>query len=249
MIPVATKKKLKILEEISILNPCTEDWNKMSGGNKVKFCNHCQKNVYNLAKMSKPEAIFLLLKKRGKCCLRIEKTKDGSLLFQQTRILRNLFNKVSSIGTAFLLFFSQTAFSSLAFAEEKKGAVQTVQANKVLAEEGNISKAAKNSGQNQKAEKERLPCHQAVKEKPNDVFFGGGPIVVGQVGNLLRLIEGAAGALVMLSSFILGIVAAIARYKKTAIGFFILALFAFVLRLLVSLFFGTDLLKAVHTGL
>jgi hypothetical protein len=60
------------------------------------------------------------------------------------------------------------------------------------------------------------------------------------VGNLFRLIEGAFGALIMVVSGIGAIVAASMGAYRAAVGMLVVAIGAFILRSLVSLFFGTD---------
>ena len=58
------------------------------------------------------------------------------------------------------------------------------------------------------------------------------------VGNLFRLIEGAFGALVMVVAGLGAIIAAAMGAYRAAVGMLVVALGAFILRALVSLFFG-----------
>ena len=60
------------------------------------------------------------------------------------------------------------------------------------------------------------------------------------VGNLLRLLEGAFGALIMVVAGVLAIIAAAMGSYRAAMGMLVVALGAFILRALVSLFFGSD---------
>ncbi len=60
------------------------------------------------------------------------------------------------------------------------------------------------------------------------------------VGNLFKLIEGAFGALIMVVSGLGAIVAAAMGAYRAAVGMLVVAVGAFILRSLVSLFFGTD---------
>src|SRR5437867_538664 len=45
-----------VLDQIRIASPCSASWDAMEGGDRVRFCAHCQKNVYNLSDMSRREA-------------------------------------------------------------------------------------------------------------------------------------------------------------------------------------------------
>ena len=83
-------------------------------------------------------------------------------------------------------------------------------------------------------------------------FGGGGPtgswseasyddsLVRNSVGNLFKLIEGAFGALVMVVAGLGAIIAAAMGAYRAAVGMLVVAVGAFILRALVSLFFGTD---------
>ncbi len=62
----------------------------------------------------------------------------------------------------------------------------------------------------------------------------------GAVGNLFMLIEGAFGALIMVAAGLGAIVAACMGGYKLALTLLFVAVGAFILRSLVSLFFGTD---------
>jgi len=65
-------------------------------------------------------------------------------------------------------------------------------------------------------------------------------LVRNAVGNLFGLIEGAFGALIMVVSGLGAIVAAAMGAYRAAVGMLVVAVGAFILRALVSLFFGED---------
>lgn len=60
------------------------------------------------------------------------------------------------------------------------------------------------------------------------------------VGNIFALIEGAFGALIMVIAGVIAIVAAAMGAYRAAVSMLIVAIGAFILRSLVSLFFGSD---------
>ncbi|MCB0323254.1 MAG: hypothetical protein KDD69_06750 [Bdellovibrionales bacterium] len=84
------------------------------------------------------------------------------------------------------------------------------------------------------------------------VAQGGGPtgsfseaayeddLVRNSVGNIFKLIEGAFGALIMVVAGLGAIVAAAMGAYRAALGMLVVAVGAFILRALVSLFFGAD---------
>ena len=81
----------------------------------------------------------------------------------------------------------------------------------------------------------------AISEAPenNDIPYDD-TLQRNSVGNLFRFIEGAFGALIMTAAGIGAIVAASMGAYKAAVGILVVAVGAFILRALVSLFFGTD---------
>lgn len=60
------------------------------------------------------------------------------------------------------------------------------------------------------------------------------------VGNILRLLEGSFGALIMVVAGVMAIISAAMGSYKQAMAMLVVAVGAFVLRSLISLFFGVD---------
>lgn len=86
---------LDLLDDIRIASPCTADWNDMVGDDRVRFCSHCQKNVYNLSAMPREEAIRLVTRDHdgqsgrrqsdgehadNEQCIRFARRADGTVL-------------------------------------------------------------------------------------------------------------------------------------------------------------------------
>ena len=71
---------LEVLSRVKIASPCTADWAQMSGDDRVRFCTHCQKHVYNLSAMSAESATALIREKEGKLCARLYRRHDGTVL-------------------------------------------------------------------------------------------------------------------------------------------------------------------------
>lgn len=69
-----------ILDDIRVATPCRADWDKMSGDEQARFCQSCQKNVYNIAMMSRAEALALIAEKEGNLCVRLSRRADGTLI-------------------------------------------------------------------------------------------------------------------------------------------------------------------------
>lgn len=69
-----------ILGQVRIASPCNARWEDMSGDDRSRFCQHCQKHVFNLAAMSRAEAEQLVREKNGKLCGRFYQRRDGRML-------------------------------------------------------------------------------------------------------------------------------------------------------------------------
>ncbi len=89
------------LDNVSVAAPCPADWNRMIGGDRVRFCGQCQLNVYNLSALSKDEAESLIVRTEGRLCVRFFRRKDGSIISEDCPVgLRALKRRASRIRKA-----------------------------------------------------------------------------------------------------------------------------------------------------
>ena len=68
------------LDNIRVASPCRASWEAMSGNHQARFCQTCQKNVFNLSRMTREEAESLIRKKEGTLCVRFARRADGTLV-------------------------------------------------------------------------------------------------------------------------------------------------------------------------
>src|SRR5437879_29867 len=66
--------------KLRVASPCTARWEDMKGDEQMRFCNLCQKNVYNLSALSSADAATLVKSKEGKLCARFYQRADGTVL-------------------------------------------------------------------------------------------------------------------------------------------------------------------------
>lgn len=82
------KKSLPILsnlDELRIASPCDADWDDMrpvtsADGARARFCGSCEKNVYDLSAMTRADAMGLIERHEGRCCVRFYQRADGTVL-------------------------------------------------------------------------------------------------------------------------------------------------------------------------
>jgi len=68
---------------LPIAKPCAEPFAAMSGDAKTRFCDKCQKHVYDLSARTEEEARALFREKRGeRTCVRFAKDTSGNVLFR-----------------------------------------------------------------------------------------------------------------------------------------------------------------------
>lgn len=73
-------RQLTVLDQVEVASPCHEEWDLMVGSDRVRFCERCALNVYNLSAMSQPEAELLVLQTEGRLCVRFFRRPDGTML-------------------------------------------------------------------------------------------------------------------------------------------------------------------------
>ena len=105
--------RLKILNNLSIATPCSSDWDKMDSVAQGKFCQECNKNVFDTSLLSRAE-LAAILKENPKRCLRIVTRKaSGQVIFRQS-IARRFLNKIASIPFSVIgtLLISRSSFAT-----------------------------------------------------------------------------------------------------------------------------------------
>lgn len=91
------------LDKVSVATPCPADWDRMVGGDRVRFCGPCELNVYNLSAMSRDDAESLIARTEGRLCVRFYRRQDGSILTEDCPVgLRALKRRAVRIRTALI---------------------------------------------------------------------------------------------------------------------------------------------------
>ena len=67
------------LRLVQVQKPCHEDWNGMSGDEKIRFCSKCREHVHNLSEMTPKEAKSCLDGAEGRICVRYELDEKGRI--------------------------------------------------------------------------------------------------------------------------------------------------------------------------
>jgi Carboxypeptidase regulatory-like domain len=101
-----------MIDNIRVASPCSADWNKMPGDDRIRHCEACNLNVYNLSAFTEHEIRELLLKREGRLCGRLYQRSDGTVMAQNCPVgLRTITRRISRIGG---VLFSLLASSFMA---------------------------------------------------------------------------------------------------------------------------------------
>ena len=116
-----TSKAMPIeLGNIRVASPCPASWEKMAGDERVRHCQECKLNVYNLSEMTRIEAERLIANREGRTCVRFYRRADGTILTRDcprglqavvrrlSRLAGAALSAMMSVGTAFAQASPQT---------------------------------------------------------------------------------------------------------------------------------------------
>src|SRR5215210_8235370 len=68
------------LDGVRVAAPCKADWGKMTGDERMRYCDRCSLHVYNLSGMTRREAEGLVAGTEGRLCVRFYLRADGTIL-------------------------------------------------------------------------------------------------------------------------------------------------------------------------
>ncbi len=80
------KRRLPMLEKITVASPCHAQWDQMIGDDRVRYCGSCEKNVFNLSAMTRDEAESLIIASGSKICVRMYRRTDGTVMTEDCTV-------------------------------------------------------------------------------------------------------------------------------------------------------------------
>ena len=131
-------KKNGFLDSIRVASPCAEDWDAMSGSDKIRFCEHCAFEVNNLSALTRKEALRVVRKSEGRICARYVKNPETNApVFAE-----KLYQITRRAGIAAGVLGASLTLSTLAYAQNSAVTVNAVQ--KIQVEASGENQADKN---------------------------------------------------------------------------------------------------------
>ncbi len=105
--------KKSLLDSIDVPAPCPKKWDEMIGDDKIRLCQSCDKNIYNISEMTRSEARKLLFQSKEKVCIRLEKDGNG-----RVQTLKKQFHKITrQAPIAAGVLSASLTFSALTYAQ------------------------------------------------------------------------------------------------------------------------------------
>jgi hypothetical protein len=100
------------LDKIRVAAPCPMVWEQMTGDNRVRHCQECKLNIYNLSDMTRAEAERLIATREGRLCVHYYRRADGTILTRDCpRGLRAVTERISRIAAAVLSAITTVGFA------------------------------------------------------------------------------------------------------------------------------------------
>ena len=104
------------LQRLAVTSPCTQDWDSMTGNDRVRFCEHCSLHVHNISAMTRAEALRLAHRSHGRLCVRYHSTTQNPIVTSTpgSRRLHQIGRRISRLASG---AFSATLSVSAVFAQ------------------------------------------------------------------------------------------------------------------------------------
>jgi len=86
---------------IQIASPCSANWDRMDGDDRVRHCPECNLDVYNFSAMTGAEIDRIVSDQRGRVCARFYQRADGTMLTQDCPVgVRAMLRRASRAAAA-----------------------------------------------------------------------------------------------------------------------------------------------------
>lgn len=84
------------LKNLTIPEPCSADWNSMTGNEQVRFCEHCELSVHYLSRLTRNQAQRLVARSNGRLCIRYDQDSSGRPVLAPVRQKLHLISRRAS---------------------------------------------------------------------------------------------------------------------------------------------------------
>ncbi len=80
LVEASAQRSRPLLDNLKIASPCHVAWDDMDGGDRVRHCAKCNKDVFDLSALTRDEAEALLRERAGNLCVSNYQRADGTVI-------------------------------------------------------------------------------------------------------------------------------------------------------------------------
>lgn len=115
---------LAVLNQLQIPTPCPVPWDSMHGDDRVRYCDECQLNVYNLSAMTAQQAVDLVADREGRLCVSFYRRSDGMTVTADCRLgigerVRRKWRRAVAVAASFVGFLGASGCTGPILGDEK----------------------------------------------------------------------------------------------------------------------------------
>ncbi len=101
----SAQRSRPLLDNMKIASPCHVAWDDMDGGDRVRHCAKCDKDVFDLSALTRDDAESLLRERAGNLCVSYYQRADGTVITSDCTvgIAKRRRRRVMAAGLAALL--------------------------------------------------------------------------------------------------------------------------------------------------
>ena len=81
------------INKLRVASPCHVAWDAMTGNGRVRNCDSCKLNVFNISEMTAVEAESLIQTREGRLCIRLYKRADGTVITKDCPVGLRMYQK------------------------------------------------------------------------------------------------------------------------------------------------------------
>lgn len=101
------------IDNLRIAAPCPVRWDEMRGDDRARFCEQCNRHVYNISELTRRQAEKLIVNTEGRICARLYKRADGTVITKDCpvglRLIRRRAAKVAGAAVTAILSLCMSA--------------------------------------------------------------------------------------------------------------------------------------------
>ena len=117
--------------DLRVASPCSADWERMVGDDRVRYCGECKLSVYNFSAMTAEEVERLVVSHEGRLCGRLYQRPDGTVLTRDCPVgFRAVVRRISRVAGAALSAAMSMSFATAQTSEQESPSLVQIEQSK-----------------------------------------------------------------------------------------------------------------------